>query len=153
MSEARVLFSHSISRVRLAQMQQNLWNFITEFEELYDAANNPQACVAMIHLVVHVHQSVVDCGPAFVFWQFPTERLLGLLQPYAQSTKNPTSNLIKNTLWIQYFMLLKQITSHFRTHDLAAPSFTVGGFEGLHPVSAHAFTQAELNQLRLLQPM
>ncbi|CAG8854095.1 21603_t:CDS:2, partial [Gigaspora margarita] len=35
----------------------------------------------VFHYLLHVQESIRDCGPCWTFWQYPIERLCGMLQP------------------------------------------------------------------------
>ncbi|KAI8831553.1 hypothetical protein BC829DRAFT_366178, partial [Chytridium lagenaria] len=65
--------------------------------------------------LLHLGECIRYLGPPTTYWQFPMERLCGLLLPMTKSRKNPVANLAKNIkIWMQvnilihaYGMLLK----------------------------------------------
>ncbi|CAG8561309.1 19284_t:CDS:10, partial [Gigaspora rosea] len=52
-----------------------------------------------------------DCGPCWTFWQFPMERLCGILQTLVQSRIFPYDNLANNILILDQFNHLYFISS------------------------------------------
>jgi len=64
-------------------------------------------------------QCILDCGPAFVFWLFPTERFLGVLGQFIHTAKNPVKNLARNIEFLEDYKMLKMINpsdlSHYST--------------------------------------
>jgi hypothetical protein len=45
----------------------------------------------------------MDCGPCWGYWQFPMERLCGLLIPLVHSKLHPYKNLTNNVLLTERF--------------------------------------------------
>lgn len=99
----------------LGPLEEELKWIVKEYEKITGATEeNPSPCKLMIHALLHVVRCLIDCGPAFTFWQFPTERLLGILGNFIHSKKNPGVNLKKNLQVLQdYFLLKASIPSLF----------------------------------------
>jgi len=57
----------------------------------------------VFHYLLHVEASISDCGPCWTFWQYPMERLCGILQPPVHSRLHPYTNLVNNILTIDRF--------------------------------------------------
>jgi len=54
----------------------------------------------VFHYLLHMKKSIQDCGPCWTFWQYPMERLCGMLQPLVRSRLHPYTNLVNNiSMW------------------------------------------------------
>jgi len=61
------------------------------------------AMLISFHYLLHIAQSIRDTGPAWATWQFPMERLCGMLLPLVQSRQHPYINLRNQvTYWMQF---------------------------------------------------
>lgn len=56
-----------------------------------------------IHYILHVFDSIIDCGPCWTFWQYPMERLCGMLLPLVRSKLHPYRNLTNNIILAEKF--------------------------------------------------
>ena len=56
---------------------------------------------------MHIADSIEDFGPCRGFWQFPMERLCGMLIPLINSQKLPYINLNNNVLLQERFKYLR----------------------------------------------
>lgn len=61
----------------------------------------------VFHYLLHVKASIDDCGPCWTFWQYPMERLCGILQPLVRSRLHPYTNLVNNILTIDRFNYIR----------------------------------------------
>jgi hypothetical protein len=59
------------------------------------------------HYILHVIQSIEDFGPCCYYWQFPIERLCGMLLPLVKSKKDPYKSLINNITLLEKFNMMK----------------------------------------------
>ena len=59
------------------------------------------------HYLLHVADSIENLGPCRGFWQFPMERLCGMLIPLVSSQKLPYVNLFNNVLLQERFKYLQ----------------------------------------------
>src|SRR3954453_9783852 len=48
------------------------------------------------HYLLHVADSIKSTGPCWATWQFPMERVCGMLLPLAKSRIHPYKNIINN---------------------------------------------------------
>jgi len=48
------------------------------------------------HSLLHIANSIEDTGPCWATWQFPIERICGMLLPFARSRLHPYKNIINN---------------------------------------------------------
>lgn len=63
----------------------------------------------MFHGLLHIVRSVRDCGPPFVFWQYPMERFCGICLPFIKSKRNPYQNLVNNISRRRQLKLIQHI--------------------------------------------
>jgi hypothetical protein len=59
------------------------------------------ACRICFHYLLHVAESIENCGPTWCYWQFPMERFCGMMLPLIHSKLNPYINLSKNVTLIE----------------------------------------------------
>ncbi|POG60885.1 hypothetical protein GLOIN_2v1430867, partial [Rhizophagus irregularis DAOM 181602=DAOM 197198] len=53
--------------------------------------------------LLHIAYSIQETGPLWATWQFPIERLFGMLIPLVHSRQHPYTNLINQiTMWLQF---------------------------------------------------
>lgn len=77
------------------------------FREYYQ--NDDQhltACRISFHYLLHVADSIKYCGPSWTHWQFPMERMCGILQPLIKSRIKPYNNLANVLTLLQQFYML-----------------------------------------------
>ena len=61
------------------------------------------------HYILHISESIRNTGPCWSTWQFPMERVCGMLLPLARSQLHPYKNIINNLhIWellnhLQYY--------------------------------------------------
>lgn len=55
------------------------------------------------HYLLHISECIEDCGPCWCFWQYPMERLCGILLPLVHSRLHPYKNLSNNILLSERF--------------------------------------------------
>lgn len=55
------------------------------------------------HYLLHVADCIADCGPCWTFWQYPMERLCGMLLPLVHNRNSPYSNLTNNVHLLEVF--------------------------------------------------
>ena len=67
------------------------------------------ACRMCFHYLLHVADSICECRPPCRYWQFPMERMCGMLLPLVNSRQNPFENLAKNLSIIEKFNYLKYL--------------------------------------------
>lgn len=48
------------------------------------------------HSILHIANSIENTGPCWATWQFPMERVCGMLLPLARSRLHPYKNIINN---------------------------------------------------------
>ena len=55
------------------------------------------------HYLLHIADSIQNTGPCWATWQYPMERVCGMLQPLARSRLHPYKNLINNVHLLELF--------------------------------------------------
>jgi hypothetical protein len=55
------------------------------------------------HYILHIFDSIIDCGPCWNSWQYPIERLCGMLLPLVHSKLYPYKNLANNVILAEKF--------------------------------------------------
>src|SRR5688572_3124076 len=53
------------------------------------------------HYLLHVADSIKNCGPCWTSWQYPMERMCGMLLPLVHSKLHPYVNLANNIMLIE----------------------------------------------------
>lgn len=53
------------------------------------------------HYLLHVADSIKNCGPCWTSWQYPMERMCGMLLPLVRSRLHPYVNLANNIMLIE----------------------------------------------------
>src|SRR6266536_5887798 len=65
------------------------------------------------HYLLHIAESIEDFGPCRGYWQFPIERVCGMLIPLVKSQKHPYASLWNNILLNERFNHLKYKTEFY----------------------------------------
>jgi hypothetical protein len=58
------------------------------------------------HYLLHVADSIRNTGPCWATWQFPMERVCGMLLPLAKSRLHPYKNIINSVHLLELFNYL-----------------------------------------------
>ncbi|POG67634.1 hypothetical protein GLOIN_2v1644898 [Rhizophagus irregularis DAOM 181602=DAOM 197198] len=97
-----------ISEEQIDDVQILLKKFSDYYEREYYQNNGQRlaACKISLHYLLHVANSIKYCGPSWTHWQFPMERVCGILQPLIKSKIKPYSNLANMLTLLQQFYML-----------------------------------------------
>ncbi|CAB4396019.1 unnamed protein product [Rhizophagus irregularis] len=107
-----------------------LLKFYVHYEREYYkfSANRLSAMKMCIHYILHVVASIKRNGPCCTTWQFPIERVCGMLLPLARSRLHPYKNITNNVYIIELF-------NHLRFYKLVyqklLPEKTIKEYHGL----------------------
>ena len=126
-----IAIDYELTTEHINTVKTLLMEFVSNYEKLYyqyDTTRIP-ACLPTIHLLLHLHESISDCGPAWVFWQFPCERVCGMLKPMVQNRSIANRNLSLAILYREQFNHL----------PFAIPSWTIPPVQ--HPLAYPHYTQ------------
>jgi len=64
------------------------------------------AALISFHYLLHIADLVRNVGPAWATWQYPMERLCGMLLPLVRSRRCPYVNLQNQiTMWLRFALL------------------------------------------------
>ena len=72
------------------------------------------------HYLLHVADSIRNTGPCWATWQFPMERVCGMLLPLAKSRLHPYKNIINTVHLLEIFNHLsyqQKIINRFFYHN------------------------------------
>jgi hypothetical protein len=72
-----------------------------------DGQDRSNMFLISFHYLLHVAESIEDFGPCRGYWQFPMERMCGMLIPLVKSQIHPYANLWNNLVLNERFSLLK----------------------------------------------
>jgi hypothetical protein len=77
--------------------------YIIIFNREYIQNKYLSAALISIHYLLHVATSIHNTGPAWATWQYPMERLCGMLLPLVHSRQHPYTNLQNQiTMWTRF---------------------------------------------------
>lgn len=65
------------------------------------------------HYLLHITDSIKNCGPCWTSWQYPMERVCGMLLPLVHSKLHPYVNLANNIILIEKINYLSYISPAF----------------------------------------
>ena len=103
---------------------------VSAYEKLYYQYDELRvsACLPTFHLLLHLHESISDCGPAWVFWQFPCERMCGMMKPMVKNRSKANRNLSLKILYLEQLNHLPFAMPSWkhppRRQNLASPNYT-----------------------------
>lgn len=112
------------------------------------------------HYLLHVAKSIEDFGPCRGYWQFPMERMCGILIPLVKSQIHPYANLWNNLVLNERFNLLKYKIEFYErifpqeeekelaSHRVFTSPLYNEEYELYSPSKKYILTQAELKKLK-----
>ena len=90
-------------------LTNKLWHH-SNFREYYQyKKSHLGACRICFHYLLHVADSIHECGPPCCYWQFPMERMCRMLLPLVNSWQKPYENLVNNLSILEKFNYLKYL--------------------------------------------
>jgi len=93
----RILFTPSpVSPAELETAETEIANFLTAYYSIVYRGKfeRLKVCLFVFAALLDVVPNVRQCGPAWVFWQFPLERFIGTLPSLVGSRSQPHSSLV-----------------------------------------------------------
>jgi len=112
------------------------------------------------HYLLHVTESIEDFGPCRGYWQFPMERVCGMLIPLVKSQKHPYASLWNNILLNERFNHLKYKTEYYDqifpqkeekewpSHRVFSSTLYDDEYEFYSPSKKHMLSNVELKKLK-----
>jgi hypothetical protein len=90
-----IAIDFEITFENVTKIKTLLREFVLEYEELYYQYNASRlpACLPTLHLLLHLADCISACGPSWVFWQFPCERICGMLKEKVKCRVSANRNL------------------------------------------------------------
>ena len=87
--------------------------FIHRDYGMIDEEDRSSIFLISFHYLLHVVESIEDFGPCRGYWQFPMERMCGMLIPLVKSQVHPYANLWNNLMLNERFNHLKYMTKFY----------------------------------------
>jgi hypothetical protein len=78
------------------------------------------------HYLLHIADSIQNTGPCWATWQYPMERVCGMLQPLAKSRLHPYKNLTNNVYLLELF---NNLHYYKRIHEKIFPPIPCKEYE------------------------
>ena len=112
------------------------------------------------HYLLHVAESIEDFGPCRRYWQFPMERMCGMLIPLVKSQIHPYANLWNNLILSERLNFLKykselgkyifpqEEEKKWPLYRVFTSSLYNEEYELYSPSKKYVLTPAELNKLK-----
>ncbi|CAB5189613.1 unnamed protein product [Rhizophagus irregularis] len=101
----KLCLKKNISISELTEIDRLFREFVTHYEREYiqDDSRRFSAALISYHYLLHISTSIRNTGPAWATWQYPMERLCGMLVPLVHSKQHPYTNLRNQiTIWTQF---------------------------------------------------
>ena len=108
------------------------------------------------HYLLHVADSIKNTGPCWATWQFPMERVCGMLLPLAKSRIHPYKNIINNVYLMelinylsyqhQQILLPKLPSKNYAEHLVYSNEHFLEEF--YFPTKSHTLSQSQLKKIK-----
>ena len=102
-----------------------LMQFCKTFQELYNNYYGDKKCTPNMHLHCHLHQTILDYGPAHSSWCFAFERFNSIFESFQKNWIHPEVQLMAKFLRFQDmatldipFEIPHELTDIFQAHSL-----------------------------------
>ncbi|GBC39132.2 transposase domain-containing protein [Rhizophagus irregularis DAOM 181602=DAOM 197198] len=149
------LFEEDISEIKIL-----LLNFYKHYEKEYYGGikENISAIKLCFHYLLHVTDSIRNTGPCWATWQFPMERICGMLIPLAKSCLHPYKNIINNVYLMELFnhlpyheiyqhvFLSKSSPKQYAQHLIYTDEYYFEEF--YFPTKKHILSQIQLKKIK-----
>jgi hypothetical protein len=112
-----------ITYSQVKEIRQLFAEFVDGYEKIYYQYKKSHltACLSSIHYLLHVADMIEAMGPPRCYWQFPMERVCGMLGPIVKSKKHPYTNLAALVLQCEQLNHIKTLDPQDKGND-ALPS-------------------------------
>lgn len=87
-------------------------------------------CTLPVHSLLHLPNYIIDSGPLWTVWSYPTERLCGFIVQLSKSKKNPYASFARRLREIAQLNQIKLLYSLHNELDLSTE--TSDRRRGLH---------------------
>ena len=125
-----------------------------------DEEDRSSVFLISFHYLLHVTQSIEDFGPCRGYWQFPMERMCGMLIPLVKSQIHPYANLWNNLVLNERFnhlkykkaigqhIFLQEVEKEWPSHIVFTSPLYDEGVELYSPSAKIVLSHAELRKLK-----
>ena len=127
-SAIEIAIDYEITHQDVENVKRLLREFVCGYERLYYrySMRRLPACLSTFHLLLHVAESISDCGPTWAYWQFPCERICGMLKSKVNSRVYANRNLSIGILHEEQFKHLSFASTFTISTVQKAPAAYVG---------------------------
>ena len=130
--------------------------FIHRDYGMIDEEDRSSIFLISFHYLLHVVESIEDFGPCRGYWQFPMERMCGMLIPLVKSQVHPYANFWNNLVLNERFNHLKYMTKFYEhifpsKEETSHRVFTTSlyqEFELYSPSKKYVLSTTELTRLK-----
>jgi hypothetical protein len=100
-SAIELAIDYEITFDEVENMRKLIVEFVSQYEDFYYRYTSDRlpACVSTYHFLLHLADCILDCGPTWCYWQFPCERLCGMLKAKVKSRVSANRNLSLGILY------------------------------------------------------
>jgi hypothetical protein len=101
----RLCLKLEITTNELRDIETLFSDFVVHYEKKYYRRETARLLAVLIffHYLLHIAKFIRNTGPAWATWQYPMERLCGMLLPLVRSRQHPYTNLTNQiTIWSQF---------------------------------------------------
>jgi hypothetical protein len=136
------------------------YNHISNDYARIDREDRSNIYLISFHYLLHIAESIEDFGPCRGYWQFPMERMCGMLIPLVKSHVHPYANLWNNLVLNERFNHLKYKKKFYEhvfpqkkekswpPHVVFTSSLYEEGFEIYSPSREYILSSVELTKLK-----
>ncbi|PPR00475.1 hypothetical protein CVT26_009682 [Gymnopilus dilepis] len=127
-----------ITKEEIEDIRVGFQDWVQEYERLYYqlAPERLSACPVTVHALLHIADSIEECGPVWAYWAFPMERFCGILQPCIKSRRFPFANLDNH---VKAVAQLSHIKTRYNLHDKLSTKRVRDGDEVLEGFSVPTY--------------
>ncbi|KAI8830038.1 hypothetical protein BC829DRAFT_366650 [Chytridium lagenaria] len=96
--------AQSFTKEMISEIRVRCEEFYLHYEKYYyrEEFSRLGACRSVMHYILHIADSIEVLGPLWCYWQYPMERLIGLMGPLIKSRSEPYWNLVNSIVsWMQ----------------------------------------------------
>jgi hypothetical protein len=138
----------------------SFYNHISQEYGRIDEEDRSNIYLISFHYLLHVAESIEDFGPCRGYWQFPMERMCGMLIPLVKSQIHPYANLWNNLVLYERFNHLKYKPKFYKRvfspkeeknwplHVVFTSSLYEEGTELYSPSKKYILSSTELTKLK-----
>jgi hypothetical protein len=120
-----VLEKHTLTTAEIEMVK----NLIIKFSQYYEGRFYQQqwdrlrVCLPTLHQLLHMHEFLTAIGPAYIYWQWPMERLCGMITQTAKSRSAANQNMANSMVqdeqmnYLSYVLPTDPNDACFTTND------------------------------------